>query len=138
MDRAAIGAMFSRKSLKVSPDRLAMMMLGGSPIKVAAPPMLEARTSAIRNGPGLTPSRSQTSRVTGAISSTVVTLSKKAEATAVMSTSSTITRNGEPLARLAAQMATYSNTPVRRSTPTMIIMPSSRKMTSQSTPVSWE
>ena len=50
MDRAAIGAMFSRKSLKVSPDRLAMMMLGGSPIKAAAPPMLEARTSAIRKG----------------------------------------------------------------------------------------
>jgi hypothetical protein len=29
----------------------------------------------------------------------------------VISTSSTITRNGEPLARFAAQMATYSNTP---------------------------
>ena len=53
MARAAIGAMCSRKSLKVSPDRLAMMMLGGSPIKVAAPPMFDARTSAIRNGAGL-------------------------------------------------------------------------------------
>ena len=29
-----------------------MMMLGGSPIRVAAPPMLDARTSAIRNGIG--------------------------------------------------------------------------------------
>jgi len=58
----------------------------------------------------------------GAINSTVVTLSNIAEATAVMSTSSTITRNGEPLARFAAQMATYSNTPVRRRIPTMIIM----------------
>jgi len=42
----------------------------------------------------------------GAINSTVVTLSNIAEATAVMSTSSTITRDGEPLARFAAQMAT--------------------------------
>ena len=84
--------MWSRKSLKVSPDRLAMMMLGGSPIRVAAPPMLDASTSAIRNGNGETPSRSQTSKVTGAISSTVVTLSRNADATAVISTSSTITR----------------------------------------------
>ena len=72
------------------------------------------------------------------MSSTVVTLSSNAEATAVISTSRTITRSGEPLARLAAQIAVNSNTPVRRSTETMIIMPSSRKMTSQSTPVSWE
>ena len=83
-------------------------------------------------------SRSQTSRVTGAISSTVVTLSRNADASAVIRTSSSITRNGEPFARLAAQMATYSNTPVRRSTETMIIIPSSRKMTSQSMPVSGE
>ena len=136
--RAAMGVMCSRKSLKVSPDRLAMMMLGRSPINVAAPPMLEARTSAIRNGTGETPSRSHTSKVTGAINSTVVTLSKRAEATVVMSTSSTITRNGEPSARFAAQMATYSKTPVCRRIPTMIIMPSSRNMTSQSMPVSWE
>ena len=124
--------------MKVSPDRLAMMMLGGSPIKVAAPPMFDARTSAIRNGVGEMASRSQTSRVTGAISSTVVTLSKNAEASAVIRTSSSITRNGEPLARFTAQIATYSNTPVRRSTETMIIIPSSRKITSQSMPVSGE
>ena len=53
-----------------------------------------------------------------------------------MTTSVTITRNGSPPALLAAQMATYSNTPVRRRTPTMIIIPRSRKMTAQSTPVS--
>ena len=50
--RAAIGAMLSRKSLKDSPERLAMMMFGGSPIRVAAPPMLDASTSAIRKGIG--------------------------------------------------------------------------------------
>jgi hypothetical protein len=47
-------------------------------------------------------------------------------------------RSGEPRARLAAQIATYSNTPVCRSTLTMIIMPSSKKITSQSIPVSRE
>ena len=133
-----IGPMWIRKSLNVNPDRLAMMMFGGSPIKVAAPPMFEANTSAIRNGTGSIRSRSHTSRVTGAMRSTVVTLSSSAEATAVISTSSTITRRGEALARFAAQIAVNSNTPVRRSTETMIIMPSSRKMTSQSTPVSCE
>ena len=71
--------------------RLAMMMFGGSPMRVAVPPMLEAMTSAIRNGTGGTPSRSQTSSVTGAISSTVVTLSSSAEAKAVMRTSRTMT-----------------------------------------------
>ncbi len=55
-----------------------------------------------------------------------------------MMTSSTMIRRGEPLARLAAQIAMYSKTPVRRSTPTMIIIPRSRKMTSQSTPDSFE
>jgi hypothetical protein len=135
---STIGPMWTRKSLNDRPARLPMMMFGGSPINVAAPPMFDASTSAIRNGTGLTPSRSHTSNVTGATSSTVVTLSSIADATAVISVNRIITRSGDPLARFAAQIAMYSNTPVRRSTPTMIIMPSSRKMTSQSTPVSWE
>ena len=50
----------------------------------------------------------------------------------------TITGNGRPRARLAAQIARYSKTPVCLSTPTMTIMPSSRKMTFQSMPVSSE
>ena len=54
------------------------------------------------------------------------------------STRITITRNGWPRARLVAQMAMYSNTPVRLSTATMSIMPSSRKMTFQSMPASAE
>ena len=49
--------------------RLPMMMLGGSPMSVAVPPMLLAITSAIKNGTGGTPSRSHSSKVTGAISS---------------------------------------------------------------------
>ena len=133
-----MGATWIRKSLKLSPPRLAMTMLGGSPISVAVPPMLDANASAIRNGAGPISSRSHTSSVTGAISNTVVTLSSSAEPNAVTSTSRIMMRSGEPLARLAAQIAVYSNTPVCRSTLTMIIMPSSKKMTSQSIPVEWE
>jgi len=45
---ATAGAMLTRKSLKVSPDRLPMMMLGGSPISVAVPPMFDAKICANR------------------------------------------------------------------------------------------
>ena len=138
MTTITIGAMCTRKSLNDKPARLAMMMFGGSPTKVATPPMLEANTSAIRNGAGLIASRSQISRVTGAINKTVVTLSSSAEATAVTSTNRIMIRSGEPSARLADQIAMYSKTPVCRSTLTIIIIPSSKKMTSQSIPVSWE
>lgn len=112
-----------------------MMMLGGSPTNVAAPPTFDANTSAIKKGAALIARRSHTNSVTGATSNTVVTLSSRAEAIAVTRASRTMTRNGEPRARLADQIATYSNTPVCRSTLTMIIMPSSKKMTSQSIPV---
>ena len=131
-----IGARLTTKSLNVRPDLLAMMMFGGSPIRVAVPPMLDAIASARRKGIGGAPSRSQTSSVTGAMSSTVVTLSSRAEATAVITISITITAKGRPRARLADQIARYSKTPVCLMTLTMIIMPRSRKMTFQSTPVS--
>ncbi len=129
------GARLTRKSSYVRPARLAMMMFGGSPTSVAVPPMLDARASAMRNGTTGTPRRRQTTNVTGATSSTVVTLSSSADATAVTSTSITMTGNGLPFARLAAQIARYSNTPVRCSTATMSIIPASRKMTFQSMPV---
>ena len=138
MTITTIGVMWMRKSLNVKPARLAMMMLGGSPTSVAAPPMLDANTSAIRNGTGLMSSRSHTSSVTGAISRIVVTLSRNADAIAVIRTSRIMIRSGEPFARFTDQIAMYSKTPVWRSTPTMIIIPSSRKMTSQSIPVSRE
>ena len=67
--------------------------------------MFDASTSAIRNGTGDTASRSQISSVTGAMRSTVVTLSSSAEATAVMQTRSNIVGNGRPRVRFAAQMA---------------------------------
>ena len=77
----ATGARWIRKSLNDSSARLPMMMFGGSPISVDTPPMLDANTSAIRNGIGLMSRRSHTNNVTGAISSTMVTLGRIADAT---------------------------------------------------------
>jgi hypothetical protein len=82
--------------LKVSPARLPMMMFGGSPIRVAAPTMLDASTSAIRYGCGAMPKRLQTTSVTGATSMMMVTLSRTGEAMAVISISMVISRYGLP------------------------------------------
>src|ERR1700761_7951965 len=135
---ATTGDMFARKALKDRDLRAPMMMFGGSPTSVAAPPTLEANTSAISSGTGFTSSASQTSRVTGAISNTETTLGRMAEANAITTISSILMRKGEPLARLTAQIATYSNTPVWRRMLTIIIIPSIKKMTSQSIPLSSE
>ena len=128
------GAMWTRKSLKVRPARLPMMMLGGSPISVAAPPMFDASTSAIRNGCAAMSRRSQTTKVTGATNMMMVTLSSTGDATPVITISITMSRKGLPLDRFAAQMARKSNRPVCLITPTITIMPSSKKMTFQSMP----
>ena len=53
------------------------MILGGSPIRVAVPPTLEAKTSGISRAIGLILRVTAISMVTGMISSMVVTLSKK-------------------------------------------------------------
>ena len=132
------GVMWIRKSPKVRSARLAMMMFGGSPTRVAAPPMLDANASASRNGTGGIPSCRHTEMVSGAISRTVVTLSSRAEAPAVTMTSRTSSVRGCPRASFAEWIARYSNAPVRRRIPTTSIIPSSRKMTSQSIPVSRE
>ena len=55
------------------------MMLGGSPIRVAVPPTLEAKASGNSRVIGLILRVTAISMVTGMISSMVVTLSRKAE-----------------------------------------------------------
>jgi hypothetical protein len=65
-------------------------------------------------------------------------LGRMAEAKAITTINRIMMCSGEPLARLAAQMAANSNTPVSRRMLTIIIMPSIRKMTSQFIPLSWE
>ncbi len=72
--------------------------------------------------------------VTGATSITVVTLSRNGDAAAVITIRRTSSRYGCPRERLPAQIPRYSKTPVCLITPTMIIMPSRRKITPQSMP----
>ena len=128
------GAMLTRKSLNVRPALLPMMMFGGSPISVAAPPMFDASTSAIRKGCAAMSRRSQITRVTGATSMMIVTLSSTGDATAVIVINITISRKGLPRDLFAAQIARKSKSPVCLMMPTITIMPSSRKMTFQSMP----
>ena len=91
-----------RKSLKLSPEAEPMMMLGGSPMSVATPPMLENSASESRNGAGLTSNISQRTMVTGAITTTVVTLSRNAETTAVTAPRNSSRRNELPRERRPA------------------------------------
>ena len=59
-------------------------MLVGVPIKVLMPPTFEARTSGMSRAKGLMPSVRAIWTLMGAMRSMVVTLSSRAEATAVM------------------------------------------------------
>lgn len=59
--------------------------------------MFDASISVMKNGMGLTPSSLHTVSVMGPMSSTVVTLSRNAESTAVSSTNSSMIFQGSPL-----------------------------------------
>ena len=59
------------------------MIFGGSPTRVAVPPMFEANICAIKNGFTSTLSWAVMLKVTGTVKRTVVTLSSRAEQTAV-------------------------------------------------------
>ena len=82
---------------------LPIRMLGGSPIRVAVPPMLLAITWVIRKGRGSSPRSSQMVIVTGTISRMVVTLSRKAEAIAVKRAKPSIIRQGSPSRAIAVR-----------------------------------
>jgi hypothetical protein len=105
------------------------MILGGSPIRVAVPPTLEAKTSGNIRLKGLSLSAREISTVTGVMRSIVVTLSRKAEVTAVMNMRTAASAKILPLATSKDLRASHWNTPVFFITPTMIIMAMRRKMT---------
>ena len=77
------GVRWNRKSVNESSSADPMRMFGGSPISVAVPPILDAKILISRYGYGLTSSLLAICIVTGTTSSTVVTLSRNAENTAV-------------------------------------------------------
>ena len=70
--------MNAMKERSVAP---AMRMFGGSPMSVAVPPMLDAKTSMSTSGIGSMSSASASRNVIGTMSSTVVRLSRKADST---------------------------------------------------------
>ncbi len=72
-------------------------------------------------------------RMTGVSSTTVVTLSRKAESSAVIVDMAMSRRSGWPRERRTARTPSQRKKPVWRSAPAMTIMPASRKMTFQST-----
>src|SRR4051794_1070158 len=124
MITATIGVRLLMNATNVSSfTALPIMIFGGSPIKVAVPPTLDAIICVMRNGTGGTLSCLVMLNVTGTMRSTVVTLSRNAEPTAVMSASTIMMRTGLPFAFLAAQMAMYLNSPVSAVIETIIIMP---------------
>ena len=90
-----------------------MMMFGGSPTRVAVPPMLEASTSAIRNGaagsaePLADQERHRRDQQHGGD-----VVQQRRGHRGDHAPACTMTRNGRPRARLTAQIARYSNTPV--------------------------
>lgn len=85
------------KAMKSSPGTLLpIMMFGGSPMRVAVPPMFEAMIWEMRKGRGLTWSWLVILNMTGTVSRTVVTLSRKAEQTAVRVASRMRSQRGCP------------------------------------------
>jgi len=71
----AIIPVLNRKSVKLNPNAVPMIMLGGSPLMVAAPPTFDANISAIIIGTGSNFSIRESSIVTEAINSITVILS---------------------------------------------------------------
>jgi len=79
-----IGPSILMKSINPNPLAEPTRILGGSPISVAVPPTFAARTPASRKFLGETSRESATRNITGAKRSIVVTLSRKAEKSAIV------------------------------------------------------
>ena len=120
------------KSMKerLAPDPI--MMLGGSPISVAVPPMLAAITIGSRYAAGRTPVRRAISTDIGVTKMTVVTLSAKAETVPVNHAISVWMIRGRPPARRSSRPTAQGKTPVVLSTPTTAIIAASRSRTFRS------
>ena len=99
------------------------MILGGSPISVAVPPMFEARICEIKYGLTSTLSWAVMLKVIGTVSRTVVTLSSRAEQNIVSAESATSSAIGRAFTFLAAHIARKLNNPVSLVILTIIIIP---------------
>ena len=130
MVTGALSVTMKSRNERSAPDPI--MMFGGSPIRVAVPPMFAAMTTGSRNATGFSRIARAICRAMGATKMTVVTLSAKAESTAVNQVSSVRMRKGLPCARFSIRATPHSKTPVLLSTPTTAIMDASRTRTFRS------
>ena len=81
---STIGPKLNKTSVKDNPVAPLIIMMVGSPIDVASPPIFALKTSVNKNGIAFKPNVSVITKVTGAINKMVVTLSSKADETAVI------------------------------------------------------
>jgi len=107
-------------------------MFGGSPIRVAVPQRFDAMIIGITNLVGLISKIFEIDIATGVIRNIVVTLSKNAESTAVIKKNEKNSTVIFPLDSSKSFTANHSNTLVCDSTQTIIIIPTSRAITSPS------
>jgi len=84
-----------------------IIMFGGSPMRVAVPPKLDAIACVIKKGTGLMRNSAQARRVIGLIKSTVVAFGKNEEMTAVTTTKSKSSFKGSPPTSLVLFIAMY-------------------------------
>mmetsp|Transcript_31506 Transcript_31506/g.74878 ORF Transcript_31506/g.74878 Transcript_31506/m.74878 type:complete len:327 (-) Transcript_31506:724-1704(-) len=119
------GPRLIRKALKsrYSASMFPMMMFGGSPIIVAVPPRFEKIASEMRYARGSMLTSLHSLQVTGQMRRMVVTLSRKAESTAVTRQRRSSSFVLSPPENLHAITPVHSKTPVRMVMPTISIMP---------------
>ena len=110
-----------------------LVVVGGSPISVAVPPILEAMICVIIYGTGSTFKIFVIAKVIGPTNNTVVTLSSIPEHTAVIKIKMTMIGQGRPFAIFAALIAMYSKIPEFLITATKSIIPTRMQMVSTST-----
>ena len=110
-----------------------IIIFGGSPIRVAVPPIFDAKISVINNGTGLISSSLAIAKVTGIIRITVVTLSKNADAIAVNKAKQQRIVFGCPLVFFNISFATQLNIPLLVAILTIIIIDTSKNITLKST-----
>ena len=116
------------KALKSIPAADPIMILGGSPIKVAATPTLDASTMAVMNGIGDSLIDLNIEIVTGTIKSTVVTLSMNIDIVAENTQSKIISFQRAPLEAFIALMPTNWKRPVFDMMATITIIPNRSPM----------
>ena len=109
-----------------------MIIFGGSPMRVAVPPIFEANISVIKYGTGSISSCLAMANVTGIIKITVVTLSRKALAIAVKTANATKIRIGLPPVCFSNSFAIKLNIPLCAAICTITIIEISKNITLKS------